>query len=185
MAKKEKPQVKVRQNRDITKTELREPDPRDLDKSPQIVRKDALLKLVQYLKKNHLNPEIDYSKDPEHGPKLKKYYDLIRVAEQKIISQPKKLIKPEVHRKVKTINKQPGVYDYPQIDGKPMSEQMKKKYRRKMRRLLQANMEIEKAKGVALDWAMRWDNSDDPTLYKVKKTGPKVRDFMVLDEELD
>ena len=54
-----------------------------------------------------------------------------------------------------------------------------------MRRLLQANMGIEKAKGVALDWAMRWDNSDDPTLYKVKKTGPKVRDFRVLDEELD
>lgn len=183
MAKKDK-EIKVRQNRDITKTKLREPDPNDLDKSPQIVRKDALLKLVQYLKKHNLNPEVDYSKDPVHGKKLKKYYDLIRVAEQKIISQPKKLIKPEVHRKVKTVTKQPGIYDYPEIDGKPMSEQMKKKYRRKMRRLLQANMDVEKAKGVALDWAMRWDNSDDPTVYKVKKTGPKARDFQV-SEDLD
>ena len=72
MAKKDK-EIKVRQNRDITKTKLREPDPNDLDKSPQIVRKDALLKLVQYLKKHNLNPEVDYSKDPVHGKKLKKY----------------------------------------------------------------------------------------------------------------
>lgn len=147
--------TKVRKGRDITTAELPEPDLETLDTSPQVARKQALLKLVQYLKVNKLDPEKNYAKDPEHGPRVKKYYDIIRLAEQKIIGQSKKLIKPEVHMKVRSIKKQPGTYDYPLVDGKPMDKHLRKKYRSKMRDLLKARMDPKQAKETTLKYVQK------------------------------
>lgn len=142
--------------------------------NPKKARKEAMLKLAEYLKKHKLDPEKDWSKDPVHGKKLAKYYQTIRVAEEKICHQTDKLIKPEVHPKVKTVKSAPTTYNYPDIDGQPMSAQMKKKYRAKMRSLLKSNMDVKKAEAKALEFAQKWNNSDHPEEKVLRKKSTKT-----------
>lgn len=142
--------------------------------NPKRARKEAMIKLADYLKKNKLDPEKDWSKDKVHGPKLEKYYQIIRVAEQKIRSAQANLIKPEVHPKVRTVTKPMSTYNYPDLDGQPMSAQMKKKYRAKMRSLLKANMDVKKAEAKALEFAQRWNNMENPEEKVLRKKSPKT-----------
>lgn len=142
--------------------------------NPKKARKEALLKLAAYLKKHHLDPEKDWDKDPIHGKKVSKYYQIIRVAEEKVRHKQAKLIKPEVHPKKKVVTKAPSSYNYPDINGQPMSAVMKKKYRSKMRALLKSNMDLKKAEATALQFAQKWDNSDDPTKRVLRKKSLKT-----------
>lgn len=141
--------------------------------NPKVARKEAILKLASYLKKHNLDPDKDWSKDPVHGKKLEKYYQIIRIAEEKVRSRQEKLIKPEVHPKVKKVTRPQNIYDYPDINGQPMSKQMKKKYRIKMRALLRANMDKSKAESKALEFANRWYNEENPQEKVNLKTKPK------------
>ena len=142
--------------------------------NPKRARKEAMIKLADYLKKHKLDPEKDWSKDKVHGPKLEKYYQTIRVAEQKIRSAQANLIKPEVHPKVRTVTKPMSTYNYPDLDGQPMSAQMKKKYRAKMRSLLKANMDVKKAEAKALEFAQRWNNMENPEEKVLRKKSTKT-----------
>ena len=142
--------------------------------NPKRARKEAMIKLADYLKKHKLDPEKDWSKDKVHGPKLEKYYQTIRVAEQKIRSAQANLIKPEVHPKVRTVTKPMSTYNYPDLDGQPMSAQMKKKYRAKMRSLLKANMDVKKAEAKALEFAQRWNNIENPEEKVLRKKYTKT-----------
>lgn len=162
MAKKTKPVVEAPQEEPTTM------------ENPKKARKEAMLALANYLKKHKLDPEKDWSKDPTHGKKVAKYYQTIRVAEEKIRTKQAKLIKPEVHPKTKSVTKTPTTYNYPDIDGQPMSAQMKKKYRAKMRALLKSNMDIKKAEATALQFAQKWDNSSDPEKKVLRKKSTKT-----------
>lgn len=135
---------------------------------PREMRKEAILAMASYMKEHGLDPEKDWSNHPEHGPYLNELYQKIRIAEHEIINNQRRLIKPEVHRRVKRMTDEEAQltalrkYDYPTVDGKPMSEQMKKKYRAKMRTLLKAKMDEKKAREKAIIWAQRWNNVDHP-----------------------
>lgn len=107
----------------------------------------ARLALKNYMNKHNLDPNKDYSKDKVHGPVISKYQKVINVG----MRMNDKLRKPNVHPKVNTVKSTPTNYDYPDIDGQPMSSTLKKKYRTKMRALLKANMSEEAAKRKALE----------------------------------
>ena len=139
-----------------------EPMEVDVTENPQGARREAIRKLAKYLKDNDLDPEVQWDKDPVHGPVLKDFYHVIKIAEQKIRTKVVKLHKPLVHPKVRDVRGPISKYDYPDVDGKPMSRQMKRKYRMKMRALLKANMDVRKAEVKALEFANRWDNSEHP-----------------------
>ena len=114
-------------------------------------------KLTKYYEDNGLDPKKDWSKDKKHGEAVTKLKKKIKIAKMKFDAgvadeqaekagkKPK--VKPE---KVKTVNKQPASYDYPDVDGKPMTPELKKRYRSKMRSLLKANMDPKVAKEKAL-----------------------------------
>ena len=135
---------------------------------PKQMRRDAILAMASYMKEHHLDPNKDYSNHPEHGKVLNELYQKIRIAEHEIINNQRKLIKPEVHRRIRTMTDEEAQltalrkYDYPTVDGKPMSEQMKKKYRAKMRSLMKSKMDETKAREKAIAWAQRWNNVDHP-----------------------
>ena len=153
-----------------------EPMVADVTKTPKKARKEAIFKLSQYLKENGLDPEKSWDKDLVHGPVLEEYYHIIRIAEQKIRTKVTKLHKPleVIHPKVREVRGPVAKYDYPDVDGKPMSRQMKRKYRMKMRALLKANMDVKQAEKKAIEFANRWDNSDTPEEPIRRRKSPKT-----------
>lgn len=129
----------------------------------------ASKELGEYLMKNNLDPDKDWTRDPVHGPIIKKLMQEVRTAsklklhkthvkqdeakERKAKAKEraeKSLAKPQ--EKVKPVTHQPSVYDYPMVDGKPMSSELRKKFRGKMRRLLKANMDTKSAEKKALEF---------------------------------
>lgn len=129
----------------------------------------ASKELGDYLKKHKLDPEKDWTNDPVHGKKIKKLMQEVRVASKKKLHKEhvkqdevkelknkakekaeKALSKPK--DKVKPVKSQPTSYDYPMVDGKPMTPELKKKYRGKMRRLLKANMSPDQASKKAMEF---------------------------------
>lgn len=134
---------------------------------------DASKKLAEYLKVNKLDPKKDWTNDPKHGKKISEWVRIIRLGEQKVLDKPlKKLKKPEVHPKIKKITKVPTSYDYPDIDGMPMSSDMKKKYRAKMRSLMKSNMEVSKANKLALEHVLNY-KGQEPKPKKEESEKPK------------
>lgn len=128
--------------------------------------------LGDYLKKNNLDPDKDWTNDPVHGKKIKKLMQGIRVKSNKKMHEKhveqdekkalkekakakakKKLEKPK--DKVKPVTKQPNAYDYPQVNGEPMPQELRKKYRTKMRRLLKANTSQAQAEKMALEFVLQ------------------------------
>lgn len=127
--------------------------------------------LGEYLLKNGLDPNKDWTNDPVHGPKIKKLMQAVRVKankkmhdehvkqdEKKAIKEKakakaeKKLEKPK--DKVKPVTKQPNAYDYPKVNGQDMPSDLRKKYRTKMRRLLKANVTQAQAEKMALEFVL-------------------------------
>lgn len=114
-------------------------------------------KLTKYYEDNGLDPKKDWSKDKKHGEAVTKLKKKIKIAKMKFDAgvadeqaekaNKKPKVKPE---KVKTVNKQPASYDYPDVDGKPMTPELKKRYRSKMRSLLKAQMDPKVAQEKAL-----------------------------------
>lgn len=133
---------------------------------------EATLEMAAYLKKHKLDPDKDWKEHPVHGEKIKAWSKIIRKAERKLTHvgelehQRKKLVKPVVHPKTQTIKKAPNIYDYPDVEGKPMPRGMRKKYRSRMRSLLKSNMTREEAEKRALQAALSWIPEEDPNEHK-------------------
>lgn len=151
----------------------------------------ANLELAEYLKANKLDPTKDWTKDPKHGKKIKALMKIVRVGEKKAedaefskLDPKKKLKKPETNPKVRTVKEQPRAYDYPMVDGKPMSTEMKKKFRQKMRSLLKANMDEKKASQMAFQAALEYKPSDK-AMAKMDTAKKKVEKPKKEKEEKD
>jgi len=139
----------------------------------------ATEKLTKYYEENGLDPKKDWSKDKKHGAVVSKLKKKIKIAKMKLeagISDEKADKKPKVKpEKVKTVKKQPSSYDYPDVDDKPMTPDLKKRYRSKMRALMKANMDVNVAKEKALASVMgtatkKADKvAEEPKVEKVKK----------------
>lgn len=139
----------------------------------------ATEKLTKYYEENGLDPKKDWSKDKKHGAVVSKLKKKIKIAKMKLeagISDEKADKKPKVKpERVKTVKKQPSSYDYPDVDGKPMTPDLKKRYRSKMRALMKANMDVNVAKEKALASVMgtatkKADKvAEEPKVEKVKK----------------
>lgn len=133
---------------------------------------EATIAMAAYLKKHKLDPDKDWKDDPVHGEKIRAWAKVIRKAERKLThlgeldQKKKKLVKPKPHPKVITVKKAPNVYDYPDVDGKPMPRGMRKKYRSRMRALLKSNMPKAEAEKRALDMALTWIPEEDPNEHK-------------------
>lgn len=128
--------------------------------------------MAEYLKKNKLDPKKDWSKDPVHGKKISNWIKIIRIGQEKaeeVPNKPHKLKKPNTLKKVKTV-KNANVYNYPDIDGKPMPIDMKKKFRQKMRSLLKSNMDKNKAEKQSLNFVLDFFSNKDKV-----KSEPKAK----------
>lgn len=146
---------------------------------------EATKKLNSYYKENGLDPEKDYSKDKKHGKAVSKLQKKIKTAKMKINAgladehAEKAKRKPDVKpEKVKTIKKQPSSYDYPDIDGKPMTPDLKKRYRSKMRALLKAQMDPNEASKKALSAVMGTASNKltKPVKAKVDSSATKTKE---------
>lgn len=146
----------------------------------------ATEKLTKYYEENGLDPKKDWSNDKKHGAVVSKLKKKIKIAKMKLeagISDEKADKKPKVKpEKVKTVKNQPSSYDYPDVDGKPMTPDLKKRYRSKMRALMKANMDVNVAKEKALASVMgtatkKADKvAEEPKVEKVKKDKPSKKD---------
>ena len=114
----------------------------------------ATAKLTKYYEENDLDPSKDWSKDKKHGETVSKLKKKIKIAKMKVeagLSDEKADKKPNVKpEKVRTVKSQPASYDYPDVDGKPMTPDLKKRYRSKMRAILKAQMDPKEAQKKAL-----------------------------------
>ena len=133
-----------------------------IQKTKKDASKDAKLAVqerIDYMKKHKLKEDKDYSKDKVHGPVLAKFDKRIQlghtkategIKEDQAAKKANKLKKPDVHPKKKDAP-QPNTYEYPLLNGKPMSPDSKRKFRSKMRPLLKSGMAVEKASKTVLD----------------------------------
>lgn len=118
----------------------------------------ARKELTEYFKENKLDPEKDWTKHKKHGEKVSAWLKIIKLGEgkaEKVIAEKalkKKLSKPDVHPKVKEITKAPTSYDYPEIDGMPLSPEQKKKYRAKIRSLAKARKDPKESAKIATEY---------------------------------
>lgn len=135
----------------------------------------ATFEMAKYLRENKLDPNKDWKNDPIHGEKIRAWAKIIHRAERKLTyltsfnESKKQLVKPQVHPKTQTVKKAPNIYDYPDVDGKPMPRGMRKKYRSRMRALLKGNMTREEAEKRALELALTWIPEEDPTEQRKTK----------------
>lgn len=146
----------------------------------------AQKKIVKYLKEHKLDPKKTYENDPVHGPQLERYYRICRTADMKQAHTPmsarteepmrKKMKKPDCQPKVKTV-RESLVYDYPDIEGKPMSPELRKRYRQKMRNLVKANMEKEKAEQLALEFISghRYVSNPEQAIEKAERKSEQLQ----------
>ena len=101
--------------------------------------------LAKYLKKHNLDPDKDWTEHPVHGKYVSELVRRTKFGERvgMLVSR-EKLVKPKVYTRVKKVKgRVPLDYDYPDIDGKPMSDKLKYLYRRKLRKLQKVYMDKE------------------------------------------
>lgn len=129
----------------------------------------ATRKLAAYLKEHKLDPNKDWGKHPDHGEFIRKMQKRIKIGSEKaieVLDKAKALKKPKVHAKTKTVKAAPLSYDYPEIDGNPLSPEQKKKFRTKMRDLTKSGIKPEEAQKKALTLVAKFKAS---ALDKLKK----------------
>ena len=118
-----------------------------VNKTPELSK--AKKALDTYLKENNLNPQLDWSKDKKHGKKVTELLTKLNHERDKVAAQyPEKDLKNEAKLvKIKHAKKEADKkakaqkerkvtkYDYPQIEGREMTSDEKKKYRMEQRKL--------------------------------------------------
>lgn len=109
---------------------------------------EARLELMRYYRDNNLNADLNYYDHPVHGPIIKKLHQTARLGVRAFESlrKPRKL-----HPNVTKVRGKPLEYDYPDVDGQPMSKLFKKRYRNKMRLILRAGVRPEIASQRAIE----------------------------------
>ena len=109
---------------------------------------NARLELMRYYRDNNLDPDINYYDDPVHGPVIKKLHQIARLGVRafEALKKPRNL-----HPNVTKVKGKPLEYDYPDVDGQPMSKLFKKRYRKKMRLILKAGVRPEIASKRAIE----------------------------------
>ena len=136
-------------------------------KDEAIVKSEkATRKLAAYIKEHKLDPKKDYSKHPEHGEFIRKMQKRIKVGSEKAVEaveKAKNLKKPDVHPKKEKVTAAPTSYDYPDINGKPMAPELKKKYRQKMRTLTGSGIKKADAEKKALEFVSNATTSAKPS----------------------
>ena len=138
-----------------------------------------------YMRVHNLDPDKDYSRDPVHGDVLNGYIKSIQLLEEKLNRVDlKKLVKPKLKKKVKEVNHSPYCYEYPEIDGKPMSKELMARYRRKMRALMKARLEEGEAEKKAIRYITKI-SSRVAEEYKKEGNYKKVSDNFYEEGEED
>lgn len=125
------------------------------------------LELEKYLKENNLDPHMDWRKDPEHGPTIKKILTEIQNGRAKLSNPltPKKPNSlPKKDSSVKPVKGVANQYEYPE----GLDATQKKRYRSKMRSLLKSHAEIKDANKKALEYALKGPSSKKEESPKVK-----------------
>lgn len=108
----------------------------------------ARLELIRYFHEHNLDPEVDYRNDPEHGPIINKMVQRTKLGQRAYEARKKPR---NLHPNVTKVNGRPLQYDYPDVDGQPMSKLFKKRYRNKMRLILRAGVRPEIASQRAIE----------------------------------
>lgn len=125
--------------------------------------------LEKYLKDNGLDPNIDWTKDPEHGPTIKKILTEIQDSRAKLEGRILKTKEVNKLPQKKVGDVQKNVYKYPEN----LDNTQKKRFRTKMRSLLRGNAEISDATKKALEYALQGSKN---TSKEVKAEKPKSKD---------
>lgn len=141
------------------KTEAERNVQRDTSKSRR-VRDLAMIEMAEYLKKHSLDPNLDWTRDPVHGPRLTHWMKIIRVYGEKskaleirerVLKKPSKDILMPKDKRKSPVDRYACIYDYPTLDnGEPLTPNQKKTYRQKLRRLLEARVSKDRAEKMAL-----------------------------------
>lgn len=136
---------------------------------------NSSIKLEKYLKKNGLDPDKDWSKDPKHGPAIKKILQEIQTSKGKLEGNDLKPKEGPVNPKKKE-KKAANTYEYPE----GLDSLQKKRYRAKMRSLLKSNAEIKEASKKALEYALNGGakeakGKDKPAPEKKAKAEKKAK----------
>lgn len=135
---------------------------------------NSSIKLEKYLKKNGLDPDKDWSKDPKHGPAIKKILQDIQTSKSKLDGNDLKPKDGPVTKKKE--KKAANTYEYPE----GLDSLQKKRYRTKMRSLLKSNAEIKEASKKALEYALNGGakeakGKDKPAPEKKAKADKKAK----------
>lgn len=163
-----KPQVKIKNTK-------KEKEEKAHKKAKVAAAKDldkASRKLAEYLSHNGLDPKKDYTKDPEHGPMVAKLQKAVRIAKGKVDPTIKaKQVKNNIDKKTVKDRRRPVVntYDYPKIDGREMTREERKKFRSKMRRMLNGNVSKEEAYKRSLEF-MQGIEQEDPVKANIAQS---------------
>ena len=130
----------------------------------------AQTKLFRYVRDNNLESAKANLNHPIHGPIIKEYLRIIQYGNNKINELEQEIMKTKKEKKAKeklanevkvkksdkklkkpVVKVEPSknrvftTYDYPTIDGKELSSDLKKRYRAKIRSLIKSQMTKEKA----------------------------------------
>lgn len=131
----------------------------------------AQTKLLRYIKDNNLESAKANLNHPIHGPIIKEYLRIIQYGNNKLNELKQEIMKTRKEKKAKeklanevkvkkgsskklkkpVVKVEPSknrvftTYDYPTIDGKELSSDLKKKYRAKIRSLMKSQMTKEEA----------------------------------------
>lgn len=130
----------------------------------------AQTKLFRYVRDNNLESAKANLNHPIHGPIIKEYLRIIQYGNNKINELEQEIMKTKKEKKAKeklanevkvkksdkklkkpVVKVEPSknrvftTYDYPTIDGKELSSDLKKRYRAKIRSLIKSQMTKEEA----------------------------------------
>ena len=130
----------------------------------------AQTKLFRYVRDNNLESAKANLNHPIHGPIIKEYLRIIQYGNNKINELEQEIMKTKKEKKAKeklanevkvkksdkklkkpVVKVEPSknrvftIYDYPTIDGKELSSDLKKRYRAKIRSLIKSQMTKEEA----------------------------------------
>lgn len=171
----------------------------------------AQRRLTKYMTEHNLTSVKANWNHPVHGPVLKEFSRIINYGLNKLNELNLEIMKAKKEKKAKEKElknkkeeaitgkklKKPVVkveasknrvftsYDYPTIDGKELSPELKKKYRAKIRSLVKSQMSKEEATKKAIQFISGLDNSgktdkkEPPKKEKAKKEVPQKEEKKV------
>lgn len=144
MAKSKEAKAKEATKKEKSKAKRKETKEVNQKLKPEVSQTKKYAKeLEAYLIKNKLDPSKDWTKDKKHGKEISRLVALVNMGSEKIVEKKKKIeknptskpegLKGKATKETKAKADSKEKYDYPDVDGKPMTPEQKKKYRAKLR----------------------------------------------------